>query len=124
MKIVKKVCMVLLALASIWNIYKIIDCYTWIHSPTTEWSGGLGKAEFYVGFGTVALLLQVVNVAWMTRTFIKEKSEKKMNRNITISIIIWIVSYFIPIYGFYLLYPYNNLYEHPIWYDFMSSFHN
>ena len=103
MKKLSNICIILI---SIFNIYKIIDCYIWINS-TTFWGGGLGAAEIYIGGFILALVLQILNI--LLAIFLLKRKEK--NKFIWISLLIIVGTFLIPIYKFPILYPYNNLYN-------------
>ena len=110
MKRINNILVVAMMLISIFNIYKIIDCYTWINT-TSFWDGGLGAAEIYFCNFLLAMILQIVNVLL---TIVCLIHEEKINKFIWISLLIIIGTFFIPIYKFYVLYPYNNLYNIPL----------
>ena len=103
MKKLSNICIILI---SIFNIYKIIDCYIWINSKTF-WGGGLGVAEIYIWGFILALVLQILNI--LIAIFLLKHEEK--NKFIWISLLIIVGTFLIPIYKFPILYPYNNLYN-------------
>ena len=107
MKKIQKIFIIILMLISIFNIYKIIDCHIWINSKTM-WDGGLGVAQIYILGFILALVLQIINILLL---LVLLKCEEKINKIILISILIIVGTFFIPIYKFPVLYPYNNLYH-------------
>lgn len=107
MKKWEKILSIILLIISIFNIIELIKCSVWI-SSTTEWIGGLGAANIYkLGF-VFALILQIISIILLA---IGLKFKKKVDLFIYLAIVIIVVTYFIPIYGYPILYPYNNLYN-------------
>ena len=101
--------MMLMQLISIFNIYKIIDCYKWVSRPRTFIAyDGLGTPSLYIGGVIVALVLQIINILLLTLAL---KRKEKISKFIGISACIIVVTFFIPIYKFPILYPYHNLYN-------------
>lgn len=107
MKKWEKILSGILLVISIFNVIKIVSCLIWI-SSTTDWIGGLGNAEIYILGVVVAILLQIASI---TLVIVGLKTNNKLDLLMYIAIVILVLTYFIPIYKYQILYPYNNLYD-------------
>lgn len=110
---VERVFMVLLIILAIWNMYCVYNCYQLCNIEVMS-EGGLGIPTFNIIPSILVIILQIINIILLI-LILKEKDNRKIiNLYSIIVLIIFIVTLFIPVYRFPILYPRMNLYGYNI----------